>query len=77
VNQFDRHLVSFVLTWAPFGGPTDEDTFPRFGLRANRVMGRFRRIVAAAEAKSDTLDPSDADLVTQARQYLTVNANSR
>ncbi|MBX7433917.1 hypothetical protein JDV09_17630 [Mycobacterium sp. Y57] len=66
IDCFDRHLLTFVLTWAPFGGPDDEDTFSRFGLPSNSVWDRFYRIVEAAEPHLGEFDDADADLIRRA-----------
>ncbi|MBX7446932.1 hypothetical protein GR927_02920 [Mycolicibacterium sp. 3033] len=66
MDSFDRQLVSFVLTWAPFGGPDDEDAFPRFGLRTAAVWQRFERILDAVAAGQLRLDDSDAELIRRA-----------
>ncbi|BBZ31287.1 hypothetical protein MMAD_55820 (plasmid) [Mycolicibacterium madagascariense] len=70
VDSFDRHLLQFVLTWTPFGGPADEDTFPRFGLRASVVHDRFIAIANSVGSQLSTLDHDDADLVRRAQAHL-------
>jgi hypothetical protein len=70
MDSYDRHLVQFVVTWAPFGGPIDEDTYPRFGLRGRRMWNRFHRIVASAESVLAELEDDDADLIRQARALI-------
>ncbi len=70
MNAFDRHLLSFVLTWVPFGGPCDEDTFPRFGLSAEATRKRFARIIVRAGARAEALAGEDAALMRRASQYL-------
>ena len=67
MDAYDRHLLSFVLTWAPFGGPPEEDSFPRFGLPTSAIYERFDRIVAAVEGRTADLDEIDLDLVRRAR----------
>lgn len=66
MKPLERQLLAFVLQWAPYGGPFDEDTFPRFGLTASAVMRRFDRIVVCAEMRLDELNDRDADLVRRA-----------
>ena len=66
MDSFDRQLVSFVLTWAPFGGADDEDTFPRFGLRAGAVWQRFERILDAVAAGQLRVRDGDAELIRRA-----------
>lgn len=66
MDAYDRHLVAFVLTWAPFGGPLDEDAFPRFGLSGRALYDRFHRIIAAAHSHMYELDELDEELVRRA-----------
>jgi hypothetical protein len=70
MDSFDRHLVQFVVTWAPFGGPSDEDTYPRFGLRGRKLWNRFNRIVASAELVLPELQDDDAELTEQPRALI-------
>jgi hypothetical protein len=70
MDSFDRHLVQFLVTWAPFGGPADEDTYPRFGLRGRRLWNRFDRIVARAESVLPELEDDDAELIERARALI-------
>jgi hypothetical protein len=44
LNAYDRHVLNFVLTWAPFGGHSDDDAFPEFGLDAQQLWDRFEQI---------------------------------
>ena len=46
LNAYNRHVLNFVLTWAPFGGHSDDDAFPEFGLDAQQLWDRPRRVAA-------------------------------
>jgi len=69
-DSFDRHLLQFVLAWTPFGGPTDEDTFPRFGLRASTAHDRFIVSTKSVGSQLSSLDEDDADLERRAQAHL-------
>ena len=45
VDQFDLEIVEFVLCWAPYGGPPEDECVPRFGMPPDRLRSRFRDIV--------------------------------
>ena len=45
LDRFERDVLEFVLRWAPYGGPRDEDTLPQFGMTCERLRERFRAIV--------------------------------
>lgn len=70
LNEFDRHLLHFFLTWAPFGGPSDEDTFPRFGCDAASGRRRFERVATAACADLPCFCEEDAALVQRAVKWV-------
>lgn len=70
MDEFDRHVLNFVLTWAPFGGHTDDEAFPEFGLSAHELWTRFAEVTAAAELQVAELGEWDALLVNRARQVL-------
>lgn len=45
VDQFDWEIIQFVVSWAYYGGPKDEDTIPLFGMDAQRLLGRFDNVI--------------------------------
>lgn len=70
IDTYERQILVFVLAWAPYGGPCDDDTFPEFGLRADQLRNRFQRIVVAMMACRDGLDEQDRDLLARAHGYI-------
>jgi hypothetical protein len=45
LDAFDRAMIEFAVQWEPYGGPRDEDLFPRFGLTRNRLFARIESII--------------------------------
>lgn len=45
MDQFDTHLVEYMLAWAPFGGPPPDDAFPKFGMTSDQLWLRFYEII--------------------------------
>ncbi len=45
IDRFDMEIVEFVLCWAPYGGPPEDECMPRFGMTVDRLWTRFRDIV--------------------------------
>jgi hypothetical protein len=70
MDAFDRQILAFVLAWAPYGGPRDDDTFPEFGLRASQLHDRFRHVVVAMMTCRDGLDERDRNLLVRAHGYI-------
>jgi hypothetical protein len=50
LDRFDRDLLAFMLSWAPYGGPPDRECFVEFGMSADRVQERCRQVVCTAHA---------------------------
>lgn len=70
VDSFDRQLLTYAVTWAPFGGPVDEDTFPEFGVSAAAFWIRVGEITAATASLVCALSDGDFRLVQKARAAL-------
>ena len=68
MDPFDRQIVQFVVRWAPFGGPPDEDILPGFGLTPVELRQRFRQIVAEMTSPETTLSDEDTALLAKARR---------
>jgi hypothetical protein len=50
LDRFDRDLLAFMLSWAPYGGPPDSECFVEFGMNADRVRERCMQVVCTARA---------------------------
>lgn len=50
LDRFDRDLLAFVLSWAPYGGPPDDECFVEFGMNADRVHERCIQVVCTVRA---------------------------
>lgn len=50
LDRFDRDLLTFVLSWAPYGGPPDNECFVEFGMSAERVRQRCVEVVSTTRA---------------------------
>ena len=46
MDTFERVLLKFVLAWAPYGGPREDDVWLEFGMTAEQLCVRFARIVS-------------------------------
>ena len=45
VDSFDWDVVGFMLIWAPYGGPTEEECVPRFGMSRLELHARFANVM--------------------------------
>jgi hypothetical protein len=74
LDAYDRHVLNFVLTWAPFGGHSDDDAFPEFGLNAQQLCGLFEEIANRATSSLGLLNDWDANLIRRAQRLLMSSA---
>lgn len=70
MDSFERQVLHFVLAWAHYGGPREDDVWIRFGMTAEQLSARFGRIVAASVPKAPNLPAPDRCLLERARLYL-------
>jgi len=70
VDTFERDILQFVLAWAPYGGPREDDVWLQFGMTAEQLAGRFAKIVAGCVPRIRTLPNTDRCLVQRACGYL-------
>jgi hypothetical protein len=45
IDREDHELLTFVVSWLPYGGVRDDDVFMRFGLTRKRFPVRLRETV--------------------------------
>ena len=50
LDRFDRDLLTFWLSWAPYGGPPNDECFVEFGMDVDRVRERCVQVVFTARA---------------------------
>jgi hypothetical protein len=70
VDSFERDILQFVLAWAPYGGPREDDVWLQFGMTAEQLGGRFATIVAGLVPRVRTLPSIDRSLLQRACGYL-------
>jgi hypothetical protein len=54
-DRFARDIVTFMRSWAPYGGPPDDEVLPEFGLTRAELIRRYRSIVDAETARREQL----------------------
>ncbi|WP_142282869.1 hypothetical protein [Mycobacterium aquaticum] len=60
-----------MVDWAPYGGPDEEDTLPRFGMDVHRLKARFVELVTELTRHSGTvLTERQRHLLTRARELV-------
>lgn len=50
-----REMIDFALIWAPYGGPSEEQTFPLYGLSRTEFDSRVWVSVESAECSDDEI----------------------
>lgn len=66
LDKFDREILLFALEWAPFGGPEEEDVFPRFGLTTAQLRERVLAIIN--RATTPVSSSSDRSLINRVKR---------
>lgn len=70
MDSFERLLLKFVLAWAPYGGPREDDVWLEFGMTAEQLCSRFARIVCGLVPRVRALSAADRCLLEQACGHL-------
>lgn len=47
IDRFDWEIMAFVVQWAPYGGPSEDEVLPRFGMTGEQLKARFTAVVTA------------------------------
>jgi hypothetical protein len=50
-DRFAHDIVTYMRSWAPYGGPPDDEVLPEFGLTRDQLVQRYRQIAASEAAK--------------------------
>ncbi|ORV88703.1 hypothetical protein AWC12_12480 [Mycolicibacterium iranicum] len=58
-DRFTHDIVTFMRSWAPYGGPPADEVLPEFGLTRDQLIERYHQILArrAAEAEQARRKP--------------------
>lgn len=62
--------MSFVLAWAPYGGPRGDDVLVRFGTSVEQLYDRFADAVDRCRLRTAALANSDRHLLARASAHL-------
>lgn len=52
-DRFEHDIVTFMRSWAPYGGPPPDEVLPQFGLTRDQLIQRYREIVASERAQRE------------------------
>jgi hypothetical protein len=53
MDRFDREILDFVRSWAPYGGPPDDQVLEEFGLTRDQLIDRAHLILATEAARRE------------------------
>ena len=53
MDRFDRQILEFVRSWAPYGGPPADAVLEEFGLTQEELVDRFHLILATEAARRE------------------------
>lgn len=69
LDWFDRKIVEFILAWAPYDGPIDDEAFPEFGMSTADLKARFVEIIAMQSLFGPEMGSDDWALLQRAHAY--------
>jgi hypothetical protein len=69
LDWFDRKIIEFILAWAPYDGPTDDETFPEFGMSTEDLKARFVEIIAMQTLLRHVMGSDDLVLLQRAQAH--------
>ncbi len=52
-DRFEHDIVTFMRSWAPYGGPPADEVLPEFGMTRDQLVRRYREIVDAWAARRE------------------------
>ncbi|WP_051288564.1 hypothetical protein [Mycobacterium sp. URHD0025] len=71
IDEFDWDIVRYVVSWAPYGGPDEEDILPRFGMDAQRLNARFVELITELSLRDGaSLNHRQRRLLARARELV-------
>jgi hypothetical protein len=52
-DRFEHDIVTFMRSWAPYGGPPADEVLPEFGMTREQLVQRYQQILAARAAQRE------------------------
>ncbi|RZT17847.1 hypothetical protein EV589_2095 [Mycobacterium sp. BK558] len=46
-DRYEHDIVTFMRSWAPYGGPPADEVLPEFGLTREQLVARYHQILGA------------------------------
>jgi hypothetical protein len=53
MERFDREILDFMRSWAPYGGPPADQVLEEFGMTRDELIDRMHLIVATEAAQRE------------------------
>jgi hypothetical protein len=53
MDRFDRDILDFVRSWAPYGGPPTDEVLAEFGMTRTQLLVRVDRIISEERVRRD------------------------
>ncbi len=54
-DRFAHDIVTFMRSWAPYGGPPADEVLPEFGLTRDQLVQRYQQILAVRAAEAEQM----------------------
>lgn len=46
-DRYEHDIITFMRSWAPYGGPPADEVLPEFGLTREQLVARYHQILDA------------------------------
>jgi hypothetical protein len=53
MDRFEREILDFIRSWAPYGGPPADEVWTEFGMSHDQLMDRVQQIVSQEAARRE------------------------
>jgi hypothetical protein len=53
MDRFDRQILDFMRSWAPYGGPPADEVLAEFGMTRDELIDRAHLILATEAARRE------------------------
>lgn len=53
MDRFDRQILDFLRSWAPYGGPPADEVLAEFGMTREELIDRAHLIIATEAARRE------------------------
>ena len=77
VDRFDWEIITYMVSWAPYAGPREDDALPAFGMTNSQLQERFTAIVTELHNRPLRLNREQYELLWSAMELVSEQSSER